>query len=235
MEQAEAVNAFLQATTAQRQANGRQSLEGRLMPTLICPSDYLPSGMQHEQNAPGTGGFPLGRYYGLISYGMNSGLIGFQQPNAANNRGMTIFGNPFGPISLQYVALAAADITDGASNTVFYGERETHDPNFTALNFGVMQSAFGWSDGGIYSGLGSNRGINFRITNALAATIPTLTSAARANLANERRLTYGSKHPGGANLAFVDGSVRFVQESISKITLDAICTSMNGDTYSEDF
>jgi prepilin-type N-terminal cleavage/methylation domain-containing protein/prepilin-type processing-associated H-X9-DG protein len=43
-----------------------------------------------------------------------------------------------------------------------------------------------------------------------------------------------SKHPGGVNLAFLDGSVRFVKDSVSQQTWWAIATQSGGEVISAD-
>jgi prepilin-type processing-associated H-X9-DG protein len=46
---------------------------------------------------------------------------------------------------------------------------------------------------------------------------------------------YGSEHSGGANLAFADGSVKFVSDKISLLTLRALCTKDTGEVVAEDY
>lgn len=43
-----------------------------------------------------------------------------------------------------------------------------------------------------------------------------------------------SKHPGGVNVAFLDGSVKFVKDSIASPTWVAISTIRGGETISSD-
>ena len=43
-----------------------------------------------------------------------------------------------------------------------------------------------------------------------------------------------SKHPGGVNIGFCDGSVRFVKNTVSPITYSAISTSRGGEVVSSD-
>jgi prepilin-type N-terminal cleavage/methylation domain-containing protein/prepilin-type processing-associated H-X9-DG protein len=44
-----------------------------------------------------------------------------------------------------------------------------------------------------------------------------------------------SFHPGGANMLFADGSVRFISESIAPRTMAALVTAMGGETIAEDY
>lgn len=39
----------------------------------------------------------------------------------------------------------------------------------------------------------------------------------------------GSVHPGGANLAYVDGSIRFAGEQMEQAVLEALCTRSGGE------
>jgi prepilin-type processing-associated H-X9-DG protein len=44
-----------------------------------------------------------------------------------------------------------------------------------------------------------------------------------------RKCAFGSGHPRGANFAFVDGSVRFLEQSLPLETLRALCTRDGGE------
>ena len=44
-----------------------------------------------------------------------------------------------------------------------------------------------------------------------------------------------SFHPGGANVAFADGSVRFVQANISMTIMSALITKNGGEVIPADF
>ena len=72
--------------------------------------------------------------------------------------------------------------------------------------------------------------------------MPKRRPAARSSLnsTSQQTLQYGffyeeyeafrSDHPGGANFAFVDGSVRFVDETIEKAVYQALATRDGGET-----
>jgi prepilin-type processing-associated H-X9-DG protein len=47
-----------------------------------------------------------------------------------------------------------------------------------------------------------------------------------------RGCAFGSNHPGGANFSFADGSARFVRDTLSLATLQALSTRDRGEVAS---
>jgi prepilin-type processing-associated H-X9-DG protein len=54
------------------------------------------------------------------------------------------------------------------------------------------------------------------------------------NNANSDR-TFRSKHPGGANFLFADGTVRFISDSVNTAVYQALGTRNGGEVVSVDF
>ncbi len=59
-------------------------------------------------------------------------------------------------------------------------------------------------------------------------------SAFTANYEVPRVNSFGSLHPGGANFAMADGSVRFIKQSIAQPTFQAQGTRAGGEVISAD-
>jgi prepilin-type processing-associated H-X9-DG protein len=124
-----------------------------------------------------------------------------------------------------------ADITDGSSNTFFIGERCHRDPEYDRQELlmpggGPIEGTGKWAASGGPTGavgtvnvlLSTQAPINYQVP--LGGDPSTL---------NDRACAFGSGHPGGANFAFADGSVRFVSDSISWAMLQALSTRAGGE------
>jgi prepilin-type N-terminal cleavage/methylation domain-containing protein/prepilin-type processing-associated H-X9-DG protein len=205
---------------------GRDSPQARTPPTMRCPSD--PSGGVVE--VPASTSYPEGIFLGVTSYGVNAGT-GY--PGAQDL-------GPFDCCRDTRVPLTA--ITDGTSNTILIGERDNFEPYWGL--FGTTQGWPAWQQKYAYHGsVWYNHGwvyhqawaeINFRLTEALAKAASTDRSVFNQYF-DVRLRVYGSRHPGGANLAFADGSVRFVRDSITLVILQALSTRAGGEVIPEDY
>jgi len=144
---------------------------------------------------------PLYSSYALTSYGGNGGT---GQYGGYTSDGFFTFSS----------RTKFTDVRDGPSQTILFGERDHGDPLWEGAN-----GYWGWWYGGAFQdiNLSGFTSINWRI--------PTNTAANQ----NIRLGAYGSGHTGGANFAFVDGSVKFLSSSTSLTTLRAISTIRGND------
>ncbi len=119
-------------------------------------------------------------------------------------------------------AVTIASITDGTSNTIMVGETipaQAADSNF-------------WNNNGCT--FGTTVPINWQTLRA-----PTDGSTPFGIADFQNRFSYASKgakskHPGGANFAFGDGSVRFLKNSISLAIYCALGSRNGGEVVSSD-
>jgi prepilin-type N-terminal cleavage/methylation domain-containing protein/prepilin-type processing-associated H-X9-DG protein len=248
----EYIEPFIEQTTTFNAANfmslnGYRSVVnttsfGQKIATYLCPSD-LPN-------------YPLNPAAGQIpspqcSYAMNVGvtecfLFSFTDKVNNPNCGSITPDGPFGK-NWDY---RFADITDGLSNTIFFGEasRFRNEP----ATWGATPSFFSsYAMTGIIWGpasMNDYRPMCFAYVvpkiNAPAQQQPlSLTINTLADLQTwyiqAQGTIYGqfgfrSMHPGGANFVFGDGSVRFLKESINLPTYRALGTRGGGEVISSD-
>jgi prepilin-type N-terminal cleavage/methylation domain-containing protein/prepilin-type processing-associated H-X9-DG protein len=154
------------------------------------------------------------------------------------------------------IAYKANTLIDGTGQTIFVGEqsRFLNEPPNSTFNFGNIVGAFSgpdWTGKTTWSG-------DLRVT-ALAYAVPKINSkAVTSNVTacmngnpfgtpqfgnsvgwlntcpNLGQLGFRSRHPGGANFLFGDGSVRFLKETISLPTYRALATRAMGEIVSAD-
>jgi prepilin-type N-terminal cleavage/methylation domain-containing protein/prepilin-type processing-associated H-X9-DG protein len=208
-------------------AGGRSATQAQVIQILLCPSDPLPERVW-ELTAETAASPPWSRgFYGLSSYGGNAGT-----------RSVHSGGPPAFPrISRDGLffldsRLRLTDVTDGGSNTFLFGERLHHDPEFD------RRRPFVWSEATAVGGWGrwgyvANAGAMFQVTLHAAAPINyRVPSGGDFSTLENRGCAFGSGHPGGANFAFADGSVRFLSESTPVPTLQALSTRAGGEVVS---
>ncbi len=124
-----------------------------------------------------------------------------------------------------------SQVTDGLSNTVFFGE------TFSAL--GVLgQSDYDGSPQHVdhwYIWSGDLAAVNIESSEVVGSTAARINATKIADSdVNEKELSYGSFHAGGGvNLAYCDGHVRFVTETIDAVVFSAMGTRNGGETVSE--
>jgi prepilin-type N-terminal cleavage/methylation domain-containing protein/prepilin-type processing-associated H-X9-DG protein len=111
-----------------------------------------------------------------------------------------------------------ADIRDGTSSTVAIGEAlfrtDVHGPD----HYGIVQIVDHWY-------IGTPEGFDNEISEALGSTAAAINSVEIDDLfVDEKELCFSSYHPGGAQLAFADGHVSLVSETIDRHTWSALGT-----------
>ena len=205
---------------------GRGAIRAQSVGKVIrCPADALSPDGVYQDFAPGeNASYPQGILYGLTSYGANMGANTSSVGGAVENT----------------IRIQQTSVTDGTSQTILFGERSTNEPLWRTMyvsdpsrqNFAYRSS---WPQGLNFNGRRALVEINWRLPGSLDAVPPPQSGAVWQDLFDKRVSAYGSEHPGGANLAFCDGSVRFIPNSLSIVTLIALSTRAAGDIVAEDY
>ena len=198
------------------EAGGQSSLSATVLPVLVCPSDAIDENpVQH-----GTGN----RWHGLTSYAGNGGTGGNHRFLCTSvpmmTDGMFYETGPLSNPTPGQSPVRFAGVRDGTSNTLFFGERRHADDAFDSWASGAGEQLIG--DYGWWHTCGGLAIVDATLT-TLAPIIYQF-NASDADAPCRRVCAFGSLHPGGANFALVDGSVRFISETIELSQYRAIST-----------
>jgi prepilin-type N-terminal cleavage/methylation domain-containing protein/prepilin-type processing-associated H-X9-DG protein len=186
-------------------------------------------------NPSGTQLIPVSNY--LISFGDNyavfplSGANPWETPPGSNpqigwhgfwgtnNGGGSM--RAFGDYSTGGIA-SISSVTDGLSNTVFVGEGL---PDEDANN-----EFYGFTGGAA----GTTIPINWKTNQRDTACIQNWGSTNWNCRFSYAARGFKSRHPGGANFLFADGSVKFLKSTINRVTYAAIGSRNGGEVVSSD-
>jgi len=199
--------------------DGPQAFFKQPVKTLVCPSNAN-AGSSFSEPTSGTPGI-----YFLTSYYGSAGTRGYPRWATDGRPGLFAFQDG---VFNQNKQNKMTDISDGTTNTLMFGERHYFDPIFdTSPVADDRIKDWGWvwfgAQGDAF--LGANVAINFK----LPANFDSLGAAQQQLLFDDRINAYGSGHTGGANFTLADGSVRFISDSISPVTLLALGTRAGGE------
>jgi prepilin-type N-terminal cleavage/methylation domain-containing protein/prepilin-type processing-associated H-X9-DG protein len=229
---------------------GTGSRASTVLQVLLCPSHPL-------QSNPAPAGSLL---VALTTYGGNGGFRAYPAPQATLD-GMfhtTGPGSQPGPNQRGVTLLA---VTDGTSNTLLFGERVVGDPGLdsylqaplTPAPDPPVQSTVAYYLWAPPPGVKSMAGL---LTSQVTVNYshpdfyvpppppppplpllppPPVPWGPLSTLWWARLGAYGSYHPGGANVAMVDGSVRSLPASLPLATLRALSTRAGGEVVPGDF
>jgi len=190
-------------------AAGEKSIAAQIIWMLICPAD---TDMDIVFKYPSRGNIYC---FGMNSYGGNGGTRSWYVDD------MTTDG-------IFYInsSVRIEQITDGASNTLLFGERHHYDPHAETQEY-LKQGGWAWAnyDAGQDYLLSTPVPVNFYIGEV---GIPTQEAS------YDRVCAFGSGHPGGANFAMCDGSIRFLTlvNNSDLPLLQALSTRAGGEAES---
>jgi prepilin-type processing-associated H-X9-DG protein len=201
-------------------AGGMNAVQAQVIKLLICPSDPLQPVVYFNAAIapPWTWG-----YYGISSYGGNGGTRSFS---------LNYSRIPQDGIFFRDSSVCLLGVTDGSSNTFLFGERYHRDPQFdlqqplVSPNTGPFAQMGRWA---CVAGWGTLVMVELSTPVPINYQVP---PGGDSSTLTDRGCAFGSGHPGGANFAFADGSVRFVSDSIPLATLQALSTRAGGEVVS---
>jgi prepilin-type processing-associated H-X9-DG protein len=121
-----------------------------------------------------------------------------------------------------------AMVTDGASNTLLLGERSHDDPEYNRLTeehdpvMGPLESWGVWASAQME--FTSQGDVLMSSIVPINYVVPPESGGSTWEWEDNRLSAFGSEHPGGANFALADGSVRFIVEALPLEQLQALST-----------
>ena len=175
----------------------------------LCPSGpHVMSKGNNEQD------FYTTHYYGNAGPLGTNPLTGTEYSrdtaNEGNTHGQMANGGVF-----HLEKISFRDIADGTSNTIGLGEISY--TNYTHYRSWIRAPYLGSGGGG--TGMMTAKGHRWAINSANDGTITLRTNEGG----------YGSHHPGGANFGHMDGSVRFLSETVDMETYRAMASRAGGE------
>jgi prepilin-type N-terminal cleavage/methylation domain-containing protein/prepilin-type processing-associated H-X9-DG protein len=208
---------------ADKNYHGLDSPGAQPVKVYLCPSQPRTQ-LWSTLSAPGVDrSNPLGKFRALISYRANYGYVapgteGALDPNQGGGYNPATDGRRL------------SDMKDGTSTTLMFGEHSNNEPRWAAhvmpdvvVPEGPSYASHQWTYGMARVSL-YHSPLNYRLP----------PQPSEDDLI-KRKFVFGSDHPGGANFAMCDGSVRFIGDSITLTTYIFLASRDGGEVVSENY
>jgi prepilin-type processing-associated H-X9-DG protein/prepilin-type N-terminal cleavage/methylation domain-containing protein len=207
----------------------------------LCPSDPGPSVVPVFEDPPdpaNPGSFNATHIVDTLSRGNYVGMYGLGEICAQSNALDTPNNNGLGPqgthagVFYRNSATKIAAITDGTSNTIAVGER-SHNLSYVTW---VARSIDGWlgKTSLVEGGTDQFNPSPEECWTQIMGPVGLEDGLRTINNPEAHVEDYWSRHPGGANMLFGDGSVHFLKASINPIPWRALATRSFGEVISAD-
>jgi len=192
---------------------------------FVCPSDSGPStvSMYDCGSPPAAGNTPLVVLAGLApsSY---VGSLGGGNRNHPDPLVGCYEWQPFNGMFHRNSSVRVAQITDGSSSTIGIGERDTRF--VTSSWAGVVPQAEV-----IYN---PDRGQGCRNSRPPITAVVVHSRQYTVNRPDASPAAFHTLHSGGGNFLFMDGSVRFIKNTVALETMRALCTRNYSEVISSE-
>ena len=214
------------------------TIAGVQVASLLCPSDFQTTPVSIQPavyGSPGSPGWSFNNLFPLppgvwqqayTSYSGNAGTFGFGYNNTyLNSSNGAAERDMQNGVIYNDSSIRISDILDGTSNTFLFGE---HSHGYLLR----YDPAYGVSDNSWNSGRWYDTQFATYYPPNIKPGIPGTPGAGIYGDPNNYwyPTVATSLHPGGANFAFCDGSVKFVKDSISSWGFGSSGTSNHGNT-----
>ncbi|WP_165066965.1 DUF1559 family PulG-like putative transporter [Paludisphaera rhizosphaerae] len=185
--------------------------------SYLCPSDSTPITVPVRNEANTQTMYTVG----CANY---VGMYGIGEIGDAPGRGAGIF---FRNSKINFAA-----ITDGTSNTIAVGER-SHNLSYVTW---TGRAVGGWlfKTSSVEGGTDQFMVDPEEAFTMILGPVGTEDGGRTPNDPEAHVEDYWSRHPGGVNSLFADGSVRFIKSSINPIPWQALATRAGGEILSSD-
>jgi prepilin-type N-terminal cleavage/methylation domain-containing protein/prepilin-type processing-associated H-X9-DG protein len=188
---------------------------GAKINSFLCPSDT--SSLTVDLSGTGRNDIPKVSGLAVGSYAFCAGTFG--PPNTQGNKDAN---NGFAHYCVKGPN-GVRDITDGTSNTIAVGE--------TAYNDGIYPQGTNNASGGFFNAWS----VALRWSSGFRTTVNPINTLPQKGITDGvTNGAFGSRHSGGANFLFADGSVKFLKNSISLSVYQALSTINYGEVVSSD-
>ena len=207
----------------------------------LCPSDPGPSTIPVFEDPPdpaNVGSYSGSHIVDTLSRGNYVGMYGIGEVCSQSGANDSLNNNGAGPVG-QHAGMfyrnskvSFADVTDGTSNTIAVGER-SHNLSYVTW---VARSIDGWlgKTSPIEGGTDQFDPSPEECWTQVLGPAGVEDGPRTINNPEAHVEDYWSRHPGGANMLFADGSVRFLKSSINPVPWRALATRNFGEIVSAD-